>query len=181
MTSSAANQAIAKFMRTLAMAAMELAGELEQREHLRTVEEAGLGTLQRAVAEALTQANEDTGLSPREVAHLLRRGDEPNVRTALNRLRDRGVAELIPELPTPAVAPRGPLARGLTQAAGGAPRSRTTVARKLRRPTTRQAVRAAGESPASRRARSMAQASSRARPSTSICSRPDSVVVGRRG
>jgi hypothetical protein len=73
---------------------------LEQREHLRTVEEAGLGTLQRAVAEALTQASDDNGLSPREVAQLLRRGDEPNVRTALNRLRDRGVAELIPDLPT---------------------------------------------------------------------------------
>ena len=100
MTSSAANQAIAKFMRTLAAAAMELAGELEMREHLRSVGEAGLGTLQRAIAEALTQATADTGLSASEVAHLLRRGDEPNVRTALNRLRDRGIAELIPDLPT---------------------------------------------------------------------------------
>ena len=46
----------------------------------------------------------------------------------------------------------------------------------VRRPATRHAVRADRGRPASRRARSMAQASSRARPTTSICSRPDSVV-----
>ena len=58
--------------------------------------------------------------------------------------------------------------------AGGAPRSRTTAARYCLRPCIRHAIRVAGESPLSSRARSTAEASSSARPSTSSCSRPES-------
>src|SRR5215475_5464483 len=98
MTTSSADLAIAQFMRTLANAALQLAHELERTTPCypqRNIEDAGLGALQRAVAEALIDADPEAGLSPREIAKLLDRGDEPNIRSGLNRLRERGVAELI--------------------------------------------------------------------------------------
>jgi len=101
MPSDSASLAIAQFMRTLSRAALDLADQLERpAPHGRRLEELGLGSLQLAVAQVLVTAQIDTGASPREVARALDRGDEPNVRTALNKLRDRGVAELVPELPT---------------------------------------------------------------------------------
>lgn len=39
----------------------------------------------------------DQGVSPRQITQHLERGDEPNVRGALERMRDRGVTELVPE------------------------------------------------------------------------------------
>lgn len=53
-----------------------------------------LGSLQQSIFEVLLGADE-TGFSPREVAKQLERGDEPNVRAALDRMRDRGVTELV--------------------------------------------------------------------------------------
>jgi hypothetical protein len=97
-----ATAAITQFMRTLSRAAADLADVLERPAAHRPgrIEDLGLGTLQVAVAQVLATAEPATGISPREVAHALDRGDEPNVRTALNRLGDRGVAELVPDLPT---------------------------------------------------------------------------------
>jgi hypothetical protein len=43
--------------------------------------------------------NTDRGLSPREVCRHLGRNDEANVRTALQALRRKGVAELVPGEP----------------------------------------------------------------------------------
>jgi hypothetical protein len=99
---SSADLAIAQFMRALGNAALQLAHNLEKTTPYhpqRSIEDAGLGALQRAVAEALLNADPEAGLSPREIAKLLDRGDEPNVRSGLNRLRERGVAELVPDLP----------------------------------------------------------------------------------
>jgi hypothetical protein len=101
MTTSA-DLAMAQFMRTLGNAALQLASELERTtpsRPQRSIEDAGLGALQRAVAEVLIDADPEAGLSPREIAKLLDRGDEPNIRSALNRMRERGVAESIPDLP----------------------------------------------------------------------------------
>lgn len=102
---TASDLATARFMRTLSAAALELARELES-----TVpgaesppikfEDTGLGTLQQAVARVLADADAAVGISPREIANAMDRSDEPNVRSALNRLAERGVAERIPDLPT---------------------------------------------------------------------------------
>lgn len=99
---TAHDAAIAQFMRTLSRAAAQLADILEHPpgDVARRVEDAGLGSLQLAVAQVLAGTDADSGISPREVARALERGDEPNVRTALNKLGDRGVAELVPGLPT---------------------------------------------------------------------------------
>lgn len=104
MTAPSANDlAIARFMRSLSAAALELARQLEtatgsvkgQGVQI-DIETAGLGSLQLAVARVLTAMDSETGASPREVSKAMDRPDEPNVRSALNRLADRGVAELVP-------------------------------------------------------------------------------------
>jgi len=93
--------AIAQFMRTLSRAAADLADVLEHpRGAAVRVDDLGLGSLQLAVAHALANAEPSHGASPREVARELDRSDEPNVRTALNKLGERGVAELVPDRPT---------------------------------------------------------------------------------
>jgi hypothetical protein len=97
--------AIARFMRTLCTAALELARELESIEVAGQpgrldIERAGLGSLQLAVARALAATDAEVGASPREIASAMDRPDEPNVRTALNRLGDRGIAEQLPNRPT---------------------------------------------------------------------------------
>lgn len=97
-----ASVAIAQFMRTLSRAAAELADVLERPRGMtrRSVKDIGLGSLQLAVAQILASVESARGSSPREVARALDRGDEPNIRTALNKLGERGVAELVPDLPT---------------------------------------------------------------------------------
>jgi hypothetical protein len=93
--------AIAQFIRTLSRAAADLADVLEHPSGpAARLEDLGLGSLQLAVAHALANAEPSHGASPREVARELDRSDEPNVRTALNKLGERGVAELVPTLPT---------------------------------------------------------------------------------
>jgi len=52
------------------------------------------GTLQRPIVEALADAKL-IGLSPRELHGLMNRGEEPNVRSTLNLLEDRGIVERI--------------------------------------------------------------------------------------
>lgn len=58
------------------------------------VEPLNLGSLQQSIFDVLLKADE-TGFSPREIAKMLGRGDEPNVRSALDRMRDRGITELV--------------------------------------------------------------------------------------
>ena len=38
---------------------------------------------------------DETGFSPREIAKQLNRGDEPNIPSALDRMRERGITELV--------------------------------------------------------------------------------------
>jgi hypothetical protein len=95
--------ALAKFLRTLSSAALELANAIEngaasaQRRSLDTLQ---LGSLQQQVAQTLGLDTED-GMSPREITRSLDRSDEPNIRAALGRLQTLGVAELVPGLPGP--------------------------------------------------------------------------------
>src|ERR1700719_2084840 len=95
--SSAGKYAFARFLRTVSAAALELAQQLEaeglpMRARL-SIDDANLGSLQRQVAMASGMASEE-GVSPRQIAQELDRGDEPNIRTALTAMQKRGVAEL---------------------------------------------------------------------------------------
>lgn len=97
--SSSSRYAVARFLRTLSAAASELAQQLEAEglpaQVQFSIEDANLGSLQRQVA---TPSGMDTaeGVSPRQIAHELERGDEPNIRTALAAMQKRGIAELVP-------------------------------------------------------------------------------------
>jgi hypothetical protein len=97
--SSARDRALARFLRKLAAAALDLADELESPSPARhgwlTLDSANLGSLQQKVAEA-PGMDSDQGASPREITQHLERGDEPNVRTALAAMQKRGVTELVP-------------------------------------------------------------------------------------
>lgn len=97
--SSPTDIAYARFFRALSAAALDLAQELElglsSEAGTRSLDDANLGSLQRQVAGAPGMKSE-TGVSPRQIAQHLDRGDEPNVRTALAAMQKRGVAELIP-------------------------------------------------------------------------------------
>lgn len=97
--SSPTDIAYARFFRALSAAALDLAQELElglsSEAGTRSLDDANLGSLQRQVAGAPGMKSE-TGVSPRQIAQHLDRGDEPNVRTALAAMQRRGVAELIP-------------------------------------------------------------------------------------
>lgn len=91
--------AYARYLRAVGEAHLALARELEalspadgSPQPLRAL---NLGSLQQAVVEILNEADE-AGLSPREITRALKRGDEPNVRTTLDSLRRKGVAELVP-------------------------------------------------------------------------------------
>jgi hypothetical protein len=103
-TPTRSDLAIARFMRMVSASALELARELESggppSRRPRSLDDVGLGTLQLAVARLLSEADPDSGVSPRELASKMDRPDEPNVRSALNRLGDRGIAERVPGTPT---------------------------------------------------------------------------------
>jgi hypothetical protein len=96
---SARDLALARFLRTFAAAALDLAEEMESaspgHQGWRTIESANLGSLQQQVAGAPGMYREQ-GASPKEITQHLRRVDEPNIRTALAAMRKRGVAELVP-------------------------------------------------------------------------------------
>jgi hypothetical protein len=93
--------AFARFFRVLGEAALDLARELEHADSGRlarlSLDEANLGSLQRRVAEVL-EMRADAGVSPRQIAQQLDRGDEPNIRTALTAMQKRGVAEMVPSV-----------------------------------------------------------------------------------
>jgi hypothetical protein len=91
-------RAVGRFLRTISTAALELAQELETAaadQGQRSLDDVGLGSLQRQVADAPGMDTEE-GVSPRNIAQHLDRTDEPNIRTALAAMRKRGVAELAP-------------------------------------------------------------------------------------
>jgi hypothetical protein len=96
---SARDHALARFLRTLAAAALDLAEEMDsptlRRQGWLEIESANLGSLQQKVAEAAGMDREQ-GASPREITQYLGRGDEPNIRTALAAMQKRGVTELVP-------------------------------------------------------------------------------------
>lgn len=88
---------VASFLRDLSALALK---------HANTIAHAGpadlstlsLGALQRSVAEALRDqalAEGSKGMKPRKLTAKLARQDEPNIRTALDRLAELGVAEKI--------------------------------------------------------------------------------------
>jgi hypothetical protein len=97
--SSARDRALARFLRKLATAALDLADELESPSLAShgwlTLDGANLGSLQQKVAEE-PGMDSDQGTSPREITQHLERGDEPNVRTALAAMQKRGVTEMVP-------------------------------------------------------------------------------------
>ena len=62
-----------------------------------TVPPWNLGSLQQAIVDQLADADD---LSPREITKNLDRGDEPNVRSTLYALEQRGIVERVPGLPT---------------------------------------------------------------------------------
>ena len=94
--------AFSRFLRSVGDACATLAREVEaarpspgeDAESL-SLNALGLGSLQQAVADVLGTTDE-SGISPREITDALGRADEPNVRTALESLRKKGVAELLP-------------------------------------------------------------------------------------
>jgi hypothetical protein len=88
------DQAIARFMRVLSAAALDLARELDTTEG-RSLDAIDLGSLQRAITD-LPGMRTDNGMSPREIARMLERGDEPNIRDALDRMEGRGIVERVP-------------------------------------------------------------------------------------
>jgi len=96
-TSNPEALAIARFMRVLSAAALELAGQLESARPAlpQDLDRAGLGSLQLSVAKTLHRYGTE-GISPRTITDDLDRGDEPNVRTALSSLEKKGVAERVP-------------------------------------------------------------------------------------
>lgn len=91
--------AVARFLRTISTAALELARVFEAEAKAAVpprLDDLGLGSLQRLVAGTLLDVDESTGASPREIARSIKRDDEPNVRTALLRLEERSIAERVP-------------------------------------------------------------------------------------
>src|SRR6266567_3012878 len=84
--SSPTDMAYARFFRALGVAALDLAQELEvglpSEAGTLSLDDANLGSLQRQVAHVPGMRSE-MGVSPRQIAQHLDRGDEPNIRTAL--------------------------------------------------------------------------------------------------
>lgn len=88
---------VANFLRDLSTLALKYANMIvhDGPADLSTL---SLGALQRSVAEALRDqalAEGPKGLKPRKLTAKLERQDEPNIRTALARLAELGVAEKI--------------------------------------------------------------------------------------
>jgi hypothetical protein len=92
-----AARAFAQYYRAIADASLELAKALETagESRPRSLDMINLGSLQRQVAEA-PGMDSGEGVSPREITRSLGRDDEPNIRTALARLKTLEVAELVP-------------------------------------------------------------------------------------
>src|SRR6266566_520072 len=92
--SSPTDMAYARFFRALGVAALDLAQELEvglpSEAGTLSLDDANLGSLQRQVAHVPGMRSE-MGVSPRQIAQHLDRGDEPNIRTALAAMQKRGV------------------------------------------------------------------------------------------
>jgi hypothetical protein len=98
MQPSPTDRAFARFFRALSTAALQLAQDLEagtpEDPGSLALEEAGLGTLQRAIV-GTPGIDSEVGISPREITQQLVRDDEPNVRTALSAMEKRGITELV--------------------------------------------------------------------------------------
>jgi hypothetical protein len=97
---AAGHLAIARFLRTLSASALDLARELEAttaQSTMKSLDDAGLGSLQRQVA-AAPGMDSEAGVSPRVITKHLGRNDEPNIRTALMAMQKRGVTELVPDV-----------------------------------------------------------------------------------
>jgi hypothetical protein len=96
---SSTDHAIARFLRTLSSAALQLAEDLETEapgeQGPLPLDEANLGTLQRLIVRT-PAIDSEVGVSPREITQQLDRDDEPNVRTALAAMEKRGITELVP-------------------------------------------------------------------------------------
>jgi DNA-binding phage protein len=102
--SSIPPDAAARFLRSVGDACLVLARAIDTYDPSasddpphQSLEALGLGHFQRAVTDVLATADE-SGMSPREITQALGRGDEPNIRTTLESLRKKGVAELLPVL-----------------------------------------------------------------------------------
>lgn len=99
--SSGSHQPMIRFLRQLADLAVTAAREIEQGATAPTppaatrLEDMNLGSLQAAVVRAPGMSNEQ-GVKPRAITEHLKRGDEPNVRMALQALARRGITELVP-------------------------------------------------------------------------------------
>ncbi|SDS07946.1 hypothetical protein [Actinopolymorpha singaporensis] len=90
------DRAIAQFLMTLSTAAAELAAAFTARPMEQPdFRDRLVGSMQRQVA-ALLDVNGEEGVSPRQITEMLGRTDDGNVRNTLNRLRELGVAELVP-------------------------------------------------------------------------------------
>lgn len=95
------HQMLIRFLRQLSDLAATAARELEmgggaaQAQRGASLADVQLGSLQAAIVRAPGMADED-GVKPRAIAEYLERGDEPNVRMALQALAKRGVTELVP-------------------------------------------------------------------------------------
>ncbi|NYH88255.1 hypothetical protein [Actinopolymorpha rutila] len=90
------NRAIAQLLMTLSTAAAELAAAFTARPTEQPdFRDRLVGSMQRQVA-ALLDVNGEEGVSPRTIAEMLGWTDDGNVRNTLNRLRELGVAELVP-------------------------------------------------------------------------------------
>ena len=97
---SSGDHALARFLRTVGTAALQLAQDLEAGSPPagmavpRTCELGGTPAAgNRDTPPAL---DNEAGVSPREITLLIGRDDEPNVRAALAALEKRGVAEQVP-------------------------------------------------------------------------------------
>jgi hypothetical protein len=95
---STRDDAFARFLRKLSDAATELADALEGRKRpgaIPSLDDVYLGSAQRSMAELPGMRSEE-GMSPREVCRLIGNDDEPNVRSSLKGMVNRGVMELVP-------------------------------------------------------------------------------------
>ncbi|GAA2760564.1 hypothetical protein [Actinopolymorpha rutila] len=90
------DRAIAQFLMTMSAAAAELAAAFTTRPtQPPDYREVLIGSMQRQVA-GLLDVNGKDGVSPRQITELLGRTDDGNVRNTLTRLRELGVAEIVP-------------------------------------------------------------------------------------
>ncbi len=95
------HQVLVRFLRQLSDLAataareLEVGGPIALAQRGASLADLELGSLQAAIVRVPGMAEED-GVKPRAIAEYLERGDEPNVRMALQALAKRGVTELVP-------------------------------------------------------------------------------------